>query len=708
MLLQALYNYATERNLLANLPFQRRTVHLLIPLNADGSLRGTGFVPLTTPVVVKEEQKEKPGQVHLLPRYPGEKNNSRAQFLADPVNVVLGLDKKTLDPLPEGELKKVPDAVKQFREFWGWVPDGSDSDARFVTLRSFRENHLDIVRGWVTVRARDSGKGKPEPHARLEDGSWQPLKTANVVGFWIDGNPFVVDNLALPIWRDWQNRFDLRFREEVGFAPESPKRSSESVTPLETVPATTPRRSICLVTGNVGVEVANIHKPEVKLPGTPPKGASFFSCGEPSFCSYGFKGGENASVSIDAVASYVLALENLLGSEDTCVRVLTSRFCFWTEKQTKRVGMKFSTLGTAHPKAVADLLREPFSGIEVPLAQSEQFFSVALSANGGRVVVREWLRIPLAKAIDNLASWFSDLSIAPPPHETKGTPYRIAFLAGCAMKPPSGKPSSQYKQRFDLYVNELYRAAIGGTAPPKKLLEPILAEFRTALLTNTEDKPKYPLSQSRFAIIKLILTRTPTGGFMPQSYLVDTPDPAYNLGRLLMVLSKLQKAAHKNDTSGTVSDGLKGPGVVERYYGEASSAPATTFPTLCKLHHHHLRKLEQKGEQGRSMAAVYRNKIGDILALLRGDPARADGSPEFPRQLPLEAQGRFALGFYQQRTHDRIETNIRRLLRDVKAKLDSEPATAKELLSEAKRVAEKYGYPELIDLVTRSFSPHNT
>ena len=36
MLLQALQKYAAERNLLAELPFRPRTIHLLIPLNADG------------------------------------------------------------------------------------------------------------------------------------------------------------------------------------------------------------------------------------------------------------------------------------------------------------------------------------------------------------------------------------------------------------------------------------------------------------------------------------------------------------------------------------------------------------------------------------------------------------------------------------------------------------------------------------------------
>jgi CRISPR-associated protein Csd1 len=703
MLLQALHQYAKERNLLADLPFQRRTVHLLIPLNADGSPRGAGFVPLRTPVVRKDKTKEEPGRQLLLPRFPGEKNNTRAQYLADPIHVVLGVSKETLDPLPDGEKGKVPDTVKQFREFWDWIPTDNSIDARLVALLAFRKKHVDAVRAWVGLRTKDKGNtGKPEPYAHLEDGSWLPLKNANIVGFHIDGVPLLVDDQTLPIWRDWKRRFEVKFREEVGFEPEKPKQQRRGTVPLQSAPHGVTRESICLVTGNVGIEVANIHKPEIKIPGSPPKGASFFSCGAEAFRSYGFKGGENASISIDAVASYALALEDLLNSDETCIRVPTGRFCFWSEKKSKTVGNKFSLLGTGESKAVADFLKEPFSGIDVALARSEQFMSVTLSANGGRVVVRDWLRVPLASAIESLASWFRDLAIISPSLETLGRPYRIHLLAASALKPPAGKPSSQYKQRFDGFVNELYRIAISKGVPPGHMLEPVLAVFQSALVTDSKTKPKYPFSQSRFALIKLILTRNTSGGFMPKAHLADTDDPAYNLGRLLMVFSKLQKAAHKSDADSKEDSGLKGPGVVERYYAEASSAPATAFPTLCKLHQHHLRKLEQKGEKGRKQAEAIRNKIGDILAMFRTSGTRGDGSPAFPRQLTLEAQGRFALGFYQQRTHDRIEAWIGKLLRDSKSNLGSDTTAATQSLHEAKRIAEKYGYPELIEIVNRA------
>ena len=73
---------------------------------------------------------------------------------------------------------------------------------------------------------------------------------------------------------------------------------------------------------------------------------------------------------------------------------------------------------------------------------------------------------------------------------------------------------------------------------------------------------------------------------MPTYELADTPDPAYNLGRVLAVFENLQDKYHNYER--------KGVGIVERYYGTASSAPASAFPLLCRLARHHLSKLKRE------------------------------------------------------------------------------------------------------------------
>ena len=102
----------------------------------------------------------------------------------------------------------------------------------------------------------------------------------------------------------------------------------------------------------------------------------------------------------------------------------------------------------------------------------------------------------------------------------------------------------------------------------------------------------------------------------------------YRCGRLLAVLARLQYLA-LGSTNATVAD---------RFYGTASTAPASVFPRLMHLHHAHLSKLAAT----RAGAATnIRKDIEDITT-------QPNLLTEFPLQLSLHDQGRFALGFYHQ------------------------------------------------------------
>ncbi len=104
--------------------------------------------------------------------------------------------------------------------------------------------------------------------------------------------------------------------------------------------------------------------------------------------------------------------------------------------------------------------------------------------------------------------------------------------------------------------------------------------------------------------------------------------PPYLLGRLFCALELLQSSAQGN-TNATIAD---------RYYGAASTAPATVFPRLLNLSKHHLAKLrrEQPGH------AVNSDKL--ITEIMGGFSEDA-----FSNVLSMEEQGLFAIGYYHQR-----------------------------------------------------------
>lgn len=118
----------------------------------------------------------------------------------------------------------------------------------------------------------------------------------------------------------------------------------------------------------------------------------------------------------------------------------------------------------------------------------------------------------------------------------------------------------------------------------------------------------------------------------------DLKDPAYLCGRLLAVFERLQFFALR-DVNATV---------VDRYYGTASTAPATVFPRLVRSAEQHLSKLH--GEKP-GLGVNIQKEIEEIIT---------DLPPAFPLTLSLRDQGRFALGFYHQRADYRRQSQERK------------------------------------------------
>ena len=113
----------------------------------------------------------------------------------------------------------------------------------------------------------------------------------------------------------------------------------------------------------------------------------------------------------------------------------------------------------------------------------------------------------------------------------------------------------------------------------------------------------------------------------------ENKNQAYLLGRLFAVLEKAQADAIGNPNS-TIKD---------RYFGSASSTPASVFPLLLRLSQHHI----SKAEYGR----ISDIRIQEIM----------ENIVKFPKVLNLEQQGMFAVGYYHQvneiyKKHDKKES----------------------------------------------------
>lgn len=110
---------------------------------------------------------------------------------------------------------------------------------------------------------------------------------------------------------------------------------------------------------------------------------------------------------------------------------------------------------------------------------------------------------------------------------------------------------------------------------------------------------------------------------------LDHPSAAYQCGRLLAALEQIQRLA---------IPGLNAT-LVDRFYGTASTAPASVFGNLLGGAQAHLSKLER---DNKGAWVRLQSTLEEILGHIE----------TFPRTLTLEEQGLFALGYYHQRAAD--------------------------------------------------------
>jgi CRISPR-associated protein Csd1 len=614
MLLKNLYDLAQSRKLLADPAFTRKAVRWVISLNTEGNLLGF------TPTGDDKRGKEYSTPQTSRPKVAG----GIAEFLADGFTAVFGFDpdpEKDKDNEKRRRDRDKNNAAKH-DDFWRQIQMAFEftRNSSLQALLDFRRKHLTDV-DFLKWEERD--KQKPAWWLKTAAGNEVKLGPENFT-FEVDGKLLIEDEETMrPYWRNVYQR-------EIGDKIEAAE------------------KGLCLVTGIEAVPISQT-APKIKgVPNTQAFGASIVSFDKPAFASFGLEQNYNAPTWIDAASAYTTALNWLLDRRKHSMRLGGTVVCFWARDSEEATDIFAELFEQPKPETVQRFLTSPFRGGEHQGIKPEEFYSVTLAGNAGRIVVRNWLQCPLETATGNLKRWFVDLQIAPYGHQS---------VAAKATRKANGEsneaplPLSLYmlatttvRDSKDLQpemLTQLYRAALESHAPSVMLLKPILNRFAKELAS---EGPNLALRRlSRFALTRLILNRNRKEGEpMIEPQVFETNDPAYNCGRLLAIFDDLQMRAHEFQ--------LEGAGVVERYYGSASSAPNSAFGILWRLHQHHLKKVSRQGDRGRAAAEAIKRRIAGIAALF--PQTKPNFPPEFPRAFSLVEQGRFALGFYQQKAAD--------------------------------------------------------
>lgn len=449
----------------------------------------------------------------------------------------------------------------------------------------------------------------------------------------------------------------FRLEGDTGFIHDRPAARAALV--AETAAQDAAPEAMCLVTGEVG-PIARLH-PSIKgVPAAQAAGAALVSFNLDAFTSHGKKQGANAPVSEAVAFAYATALNGLFAASGVDAKgrpVYPNRVmlgdaavAFWAEhdkaEQLARVflgkagneddeealdtGDDLPADEPSENRKLRDMLRRmeegrPLTEAAPDLDPRSRIFMLGLSPNEGRLSVRFWVEQSIDSFTRNFLLHWQDLHLDPPPHPWPPPLWRLLLELA---------PQRDAKNVPPHLAGEMMRSILTGLPYPRALLIQTIMRIRADM--DVKDKRTgrtlEKVSDLRISMLKACLARMYRWKLIAEDVPValdpDTTNSAYRLGRLFSVLEWLQRTA-LGERNATVRD---------RFYASASATPARVFPSLIRNARNHSKKIRSRDGAGR--AEWFEDRIADVASGLEGS---------FPKMLPLEEQGRFALGYYHQR-----------------------------------------------------------
>lgn len=383
----------------------------------------------------------------------------------------------------------------------------------------------------------------------------------------------------------------------------------------------------CLVSGRVG-PIARLH-PSIKgVMGAQSSGASLVSFNNDAETSHGKKQGDNAPVSEEAAFAYGTALNALLAKgSGNAMRIGDDTVVFWAEQPEAEDWVKALLSGTDDAAAERELgarLRAVAEGrrrADADLDPEARLFVLGLAPNAARLAVRYWHPGTVGDFARAVTRFWDDMAIAPSPFVRGGVelpPKPWALLYDVAPQRDAGNIPANL-------AGDLMRAILTGGRYPATWLAAVMGRLR---VEDEPDRGRHGNVDGRRAATIAAILRRNYQQEVPMALDLEARDTAYLLGRLFGAYVYAEKSYQE-----------RGAGLRQKYMGAASATPARVFPVLMRGYEHNLASLRKAGGQKAGAGVKADRAVAAIIEGLDGD---------MPATLPLEAQGRFFIGFYHQ------------------------------------------------------------
>ncbi|HID76045.1 MAG TPA: type I-C CRISPR-associated protein Cas8c/Csd1 [Planctomycetaceae bacterium] len=353
-----------------------------------------------------------------------------------------------------------------------------------------------------------------------------------------------------------------------------------------------------------------------------------------AFASFGLKQGANAAMSQQSAKVYSTALNHLIRHRSH--RLAGTKIAYWysghvpeqldaladvlggidlpeadeTSEDASPSVAREKAQAMSRARAALDAIR---TGKRPDLA-AYRYYALTLSANAGRVVVRDWMEGSFEELVTAVNAWFDDLAIVHRQGQHVVANHKFAAVLAA--------PLRDLKDASAPLTACLWRSAVKRQPIPHEVMAQTLARVRIDLIQG--DSPRH----ARLGLLKAFCNRNERTPNMKTSLDEFETHPAYLCGRIMAILGQIQYRAL----------GDVGAGVIQRYYAAASATPALVLGRLIRTAQiAHLPKIESPG-----LRQWFQNQLTEVWSKLSQPP---------PSALTLEEQTLFAMGYYHQSAH---------------------------------------------------------
>lgn len=389
--------------------------------------------------------------------------------------------------------------------------------------------------------------------------------------------------------------------------------------------------AVCPILGE-RMPTARIHD-KIKFPGGNSSGCVLVGMKESAYESYGKTQSYNSNISEAAMKKYTATLNSLFN--DPRHRVLINDMVvlyFAMEQNDGKACELFSQFFGETPDAapaksnansiLTEVLMqmkrgEPVDYSALGIDENVEFYVAGFTPNSSRICLKFVFKNRFGKLMENMSRHQMDFAIA-------GDKKAAVSFGGIARE--LVLPESTNDSVPPPLMAAIIRAASTGGRYPQELLAAVVRRIKSD--KNPEGKHFVKMNPTRIGIIKAYINRKYRIEQKREEIKMaldnEEKNTAYRCGRLFAVLEKIQQDSAQGKLNTTIVDG---------YFSSACSRPASVFPRLVELSNYHMKKLEDKA------VIFYKRLLTEIMGEL---------GTTFPVVLPLEEQGRFILGYYQQ------------------------------------------------------------